>query len=378
MSPPVLAAAEPSGEFTCSNPAPGGFSEDPVLADELERLVDVHVPGMVAATVSSDGLLRIGAAGRRAAGAQGALLVTDRMHLGSDTKSMTATLFAVLAAESDLELTTLVTDIWPESDDGWQGVTMLDLLRHRGGAEDDLVRDQSELWSQLWQSSIAAHSGTQEQRAAAAQLERSRFARALTSAPPSEPVGEFSYSNAGYMLVGAALEARFSTPWEDLMCAHLFGPLRMDGCGFGAVPAPGPHGHVRESGDMVAVEPGGVSADNPFALGPAGTVHCPIADWGRYLSWVLRGAQGTDDRLSSDTWQVLLQPEGDYASGWSVVNRTWAPGPIFTHPGSNTMWYAVAWVAPGIDRAFFVVTNAATPQAQVAADQAIGLLLEGG
>lgn len=374
---PVLAAVERDGPFMCANDEPGVVTNDDDLAAGLEQFIGPGVPGLVAATANSDGLLRIGAAGVRSVDEDHPLLTTDRMHLGSDTKSMTAALLAVLAAEGDLELTTPITEIWPDADTGWQGVSLLDLLHHRGGAEDSLGRDQSALWTQLWESSIAAHSGTPDQRAAAARDERRRFASALTSTAPSEEVGQYAYSNSGYMLVGAALEERFQAPWEELMCTHLFEPLRMDGCGFGAVPAPGPRGHSEQADGLTATEAGGVGADNPFALGPAGTVHCPLADWARYLSWVLRGAQGADDRLSAETWQMLLEPEGDYAGGWQVATRPWSPGPIFTHAGSNTMWFAVAWVAPGIDRAFMVVSNAATPQAQAATDQAINLLIEG-
>lgn len=374
--PATFAAAEPDGPFACSNQEPGEVIDDPQLSADLEALVMDGVPGLAAATVSSDGLLRIGAAGSRVVDGEDQLLTTDRMHLGSDTKAMTATLLALLTEDFDLEVTTPITDIWPNADAGWAGVTLLDLLHHRGGAENNLGRDQAELWRQMWQASIDAQSGSPAERAIAAQAERSRFAESLTSAPPNEDVGQFAYSNSGYILVGAAIESRLGEPWEDLMCEYLFKPLRMDGCGFGAPPAPGPQGHGGDADALTPASPDDPASDNPAALGPAGTVYCPLADWGRYLSWVLRGAQGTDDLLPPATWDMLLEPDGEYASGWGVTERPWAQGPIYTHAGSNTMWFAVAWVAPELDRAFLIASNAATPQAQRATDQGIGLLIE--
>jgi hypothetical protein len=35
----------------------------------------------------------------------------------------------------------------------------------------------------------------------------------------------------------------------------------------------------------------------------------------------------------------------------------WAKGKVLTHNGSNGIWYATVTVAPGLDRAFVVVTN---------------------
>jgi hypothetical protein len=47
-----------------------------------------------------------------------------------------------------------------------------------------------------------------------------------------------------------------------------------------------------------------------------------------------------------------------YGAGWIVLpGQTWSKGPILTHDGSNTMWYATAVVAPGLGAAFIGLTN---------------------
>ena len=80
------------------------------------------------------------------------------------------------------------------------------------------------------------------------------------------------------------------------MQEELFGPLGMTSAGFGA---PGEPADARRSpGDTAApsrgpVEPG-PNADNPPAIGPAGTVHASLADWAKYAALHLRGAQGRD------------------------------------------------------------------------------------
>ena len=75
---------------------------------------------------------------------------------------------------------------------------------------------------------------------------------------------------------------------------NLFNPLDMASCGFGA-PATvdttdAPWGH-RTAASEHTPGPPGPAADNPPALGPAGTVHCTLRDWARFAQLHLRGAR---------------------------------------------------------------------------------------
>jgi CubicO group peptidase (beta-lactamase class C family) len=108
-------------------------------------------------------------------------------------------------------------------------------------------------------------------------------------------------------------------------------------------------------------------------------VHCSITDLARYAGW--HAEEGTTTR-----WKANLKPEtfarlhtapsgGDYACGWGVLSRGWAGGRVLTHNGSNTMWYAVMWVAPLKKAAFVAATNAATKGAQPATDAAVSELV---
>ena len=49
---------------------------------------------------------------------------------------------------------------------------------------------------------------------------------------------------------------------------------------------------------------------------------------------------------------------------WIIADgQPWAGGPALTHAGSNTMWYAVAWLAPAKDFAILVACNQANAKA---------------
>jgi CubicO group peptidase (beta-lactamase class C family) len=155
----------------------------------------------------------------------------------------------------------------------------------------------------------------------------------------------FEYSNNGYIVVGAMLEAKLGSSWEDLIRTHLFEPLGLSTAGFGAPGRAGaieqPVGHAKAP-DGEARKPyplGAGPTDNPVVLGPAGRVHMSLQDLLRYL-----GAHR--DRtafLQPQTWTILHTPPsgGDYAMGWMVRSNG-----AFSHNGSNTLWYAEALFDP--------------------------------
>ena len=72
--------------------------------------------------------------------------------------------------------------------------------------------------------------------------------------------------------------------WETLMEERLFAPLGMNGAGFGPPGPPNhveqPWGHARDgNGAWVPNQ-----HDNAPALGPAGTIHLPVADWAEFTA----------------------------------------------------------------------------------------------
>ncbi len=79
---------------------------DPDIADLLQRLIAKHkIPGGMVAAIVDEGQVRaIGSAGLRKKGSQQQLTVDDKMHLGSCTKAMTATMIATLVEEGLLQL----------------------------------------------------------------------------------------------------------------------------------------------------------------------------------------------------------------------------------------------------------------------------------
>ncbi len=380
LSRPALGQGSPSKKGTTSNrytvrkPAlsrsknstrtPADPGTLPIPADEqlgkrLEKIRDAHrLPGLIGGIVKGDTLASIAAVGVRKLGSAEPMQVQDQVHIGSNTKAMTATLLGMLVDDGLLTWSSTIREVFPEvasrlhSD--FQTVTLAHLLTHRAGLPHD---------ASWWR--LPGLTTTDQRRAALLSL--------LSQPPLSRPGTVYAYSNAGYVMAGLMAEQVSGQPWEGLIQQRLFEPLGMKSAGFGP---PGrsdsdgidqPWGHRETFGRF---EP--VLHDNAPCMGPAGTVHCSVPDWGKFAALHLRGAEGKGRLLKPATFQTLHTPPpgGDYAGGWTVVERSWARGKTLSHNGSNTYWYASIWIIPARDLATLVATNQAGSAAEAACEDA--------
>jgi D-alanyl-D-alanine carboxypeptidase len=331
-----------------------------------------NIPALTGATWRNGEVIARGVSGVRKLGDATRAGVDDEWHLGSDTKAMTATLIGIYVDRRRLRFEDTLDKLFAgeKLDPGYAKVTLLQLLQHRGGAPGDMPPD---IWQRMWQDGNSPTA-------------RLTAVRALLSRPPAQAPGTFVYANAGYMIAGAALERLTGKTWEALMREELFRPLGMSSCGFGA---PGharpnkidqPWGHsASPAGALVPVSPADPASDNPPSLGPAGTVHCSLADWGKFFAVHLAGARGEKTPLVTTATIKLLQTPpagGDYACGWLVTSRPWAGGTTLTHSGSNTMWFATVWLAPAKNFAVAAASNSANPAAMQAVDAAFAPLID--
>ena len=332
------------------------------------------VPALGGALVTLDGLARVWVAGTRRAGGEERVTADDLWHLGSCTKSMTATLIALLVTRGDLAWDTPLGESLPElatqMDVDFLDVTLVDLVCHRAGIRANpsnlgkLVFDLSSLVEQREEVALVV----------------------LSNPPVHPPKGNFLYSNTGFILAGHLAEVATGKPWEELIRTLLFEPLGMASAGFGA---PGteescdqPRGHGASG---TPVEPG-PRADNPRVLGPAGTVHASLADWAKYVQLHLRGARADvkvgEITLARETFARLHAPypgkDPKYGYGWVFEKPAWVTGggSGFWHNGSNTMWYCVTWLEPEKGMAVLVAANQAAPKAEGAVAEVAALLLQ--
>ena len=231
----------------------------------------------------------------------------DRWHVGSITKSMTATLLAVLEDDGRLSLDDRLPALLPDIEmaGGWGACTLHHLLTHTAGARANFPNKAQSVWPDTAEELVAA---------------RRRFIADVLAKEPESPCGErFAYSNVGYTIAGHVAETVAGKPYEALL-------------------------------QMMA---------------PAGAVHMTIGDLARYGAAHLAGGSATSPRLlPRAAWERLHTPFlDDYASGWVRVERGWAGGPVLWHNGSNTLWYALLMLLPARNTVLAFATNDGAIQA---------------
>ncbi len=336
------------------------------INDILEPIRQKHkLPALTGAIVTSKDLKAIGAVGVRKTGMDIPVTLKDKWHLGSDTKAMTAMLIGALVEQGKLKWETTLEEVFPgiatSLHPKLRKVTIIHLLSHRAGLIANI----------LWLA-VPVTGTIQDQR-------RTVLKMAASAKLLSDPGSKYDYSNLGYVIAGAMAEKVTNTSWEDLITKTIFEPLGMKSVGFGGTGTPGkidqPWGHGPKG---KPVSGNGPKMDNPLVLGPAGTVHCTLEDWSKFVIDQLRGARGEPALLQPETYTKLHTPpfDGNYSLGWLVTERDWSGGTVLTHAGSNTMNFAVVWLAPQRDFAVLVCTNQGGPAAQKACDEAAGELIK--
>lgn len=356
------------------SPIDPGMLGDGRMSELVETIRDRHnLPALAAIIVAEGQIADQAASGLRSITNGAAVTTTDRWHIGSVTKAMTATLAAILVEQSVISWDTTPLDIWPEyaasMHPKYQLVTVVDLLSHQAGLRlaIDTIPSLSQVVDRATGSVIS---------------KRRLWAKELLELAPVNATGSFLYTNAGYIIVGSMLESVTGSEWETLMTDLLLGPLGMTNTGFGAPGTSGqfdqPYGHREENGMLVTVPPG-PEADNPRALGPAGTVHTTLSDYAQYMFAHLEGERGIPGLVTAETFQFLHTPvrNASYALGWEVDDGlTGTEGPVFSHAGSNARWWANAGLVPGLNVGVFMVTNAANDAAQEGSDELGQLLVQ--
>jgi len=317
----------------------------------LAAAVGASLPGVLrAADTTPSGAVglscsRKGPTGIISQGEDGALLDPNfRWHIGSNTKAMTAALYARLVDQGRCRWGASVPSLFPTiaAHPAWTDIRIEELLSHAAGLTDSFVDGD-------WLDTRRADPRS-------AREQRYNLVERVLSSPPPEQRGAYRYGNLSYVLAGAAIEQATDSTWEQMMRAELFAPLRITGAGFGAPPRSGPWGRAEDGGLLKSVDPLGV-ADNPPVLWPSGGVHITTAGYIQFLTIFLDGGAPL---LRSQTLEHLLTPALShvrYAGGWSLEGSTASPAAKLTHDGSNTLWFATAVIDGARGRAYAALTN---------------------
>jgi len=368
---PILVSCS-TGLISQSPTSTPASEEVPVISQaELEEIIaeisqKYGVPAMAVAVVTDQGLQQAAAVGVRKWGDPTPVTLDDSWAIGSDTKIMTSALASILVDQGKLSWDSTVSDIFPDMADSFhpdfKSVTLQQLLSHRAGLPHEVDEGRLDQSAPI-----------QDQRGAVARKE-------LSQKPINTPGTATQYSNNGYVIAGAMIERATGMDWESAIEQYLFSPLgitsaRFDGLGTTDM-VDQPWGHYQSGPPEVCCN-GPDALMNPLVNGPAGSVHITIQDWAKFITDQLRGARGEPGFLSPQAYTMLLTDHGgSYSMGWSLYEGTWASGVAYGHSGSNSIYFAKAWMAPDLNYAVLVTANAGDGNTANATEEVVEKIIE--
>jgi len=346
-----------------------GVAGDGQIDAVLERVrSDFALQALGAMMIHRGEIVEAGVVGIRAEGFPDAATLDDTWLVGALTMSMTATLAGVVVEQGLIGWDTAIGQVFPELvgtiDSYYVTVSLEELLSHTAALPPDF---QTPMFTTLYDSPDPLP------------VQRRAWIEEIL-AQEHGVVGQYLFSDGGYIVAAAMLEAVTGQPFEVLMQTEIFEPLGMSGAGFGPVwseaDATQPHGHGAESTGYDPADP----ERFPAAANPAIGAHLTFADYAAYLTAHIDGHNGVDGVVSAETFQKLhrrLTPTGvSYALGWGAVVRGWSPGRILEHGGAAGGFNALVWVAPDIELALFAVTNTLAERTPGAVDNTLQLELQ--
>ncbi|MFL5582654.1 MAG: serine hydrolase domain-containing protein [Gemmatimonadaceae bacterium] len=317
--------------------------------------VALSLPGLVVIVARSDGAPAIIVTGVRKFGTTDSIQATDRMHLGSNGKAITATMIGALVEQGRLTFETTLAEAFPDLAPAmraeYRGATVRQLLGHAAG-----VRPYTDL--REFGSFMRSTGDPAAQRLAFA-------ARVLSEKPLFVPGTKHAYSNAGVAIAGMVAERITGRPYETLVDSLVFRPLggraRFGNPGTDA--APQPFGHARRRGSRARViDPRDAEYVVPAVIAAAGDASVTLTDYGKFLQMHLRGMRGIDGVLKAATIKDLhtaiapVDSGTHYGAGWGIaVTRDGFE--THGHAGSAGAYIATAAIQPARDFAVAILTN---------------------
>jgi len=296
------------------------------------------------------------AAGRTQLGGDQALKGDERFIIGSNTKAMSSALAARCVEKGLLRWDSRPAELLPGlaavQHPGYQDLTLSLLLDHRGG----LPAFTGSVDLERFGAYLQGYAGTLP----ATETGRRRFFVdwLLAQAPAARPGQDYLYSNAGYAVAAALLEAASGLDFKALFARELSDPLQL-GVAWGAPLGNGqPLGHEGASPQQLSVLP--TAPDEQLAwlavLAPAGEANLAAPAYARWLQLHQQALQGRSTALPGSYISRLkaLRP-GDYALGW--MGNSFEGRSLLIHTGADEGFMSLVALAQDGSQHLFALSN---------------------
>ncbi|MCE2527108.1 MAG: serine hydrolase [Actinomycetia bacterium] len=319
---------------------------DLVLNEFLNRN---GVPAIGASIAHSGGEVISHVVGVRRRDLPDKVLLSDKWHIGSCTKSITAALWARLVELGFADWDTRLPEIFGDlrfRDAEWADVTIGHTLQCRAGFPKDVRRD---LFEASWKDTRPLTE------------QRSDIVEQSLQRPPIR-FGKFRYSNLSYIVAGAAIDRVAQTSFEDALERYILQPLGVVTAGFGAPEEVCGHraGFTLSGIGLFRgppISPDDLESDNPRVYSSTGCLSLSLDDWSTLMQ-IFRADSDTK-LLQEDSLKTIFHTPAQ--SGPSMAMGWMQPIPSMGIPyvmqGSNTLWTATSILTLDRRKSVLIVCN---------------------
>jgi D-alanyl-D-alanine carboxypeptidase len=327
--------------IACATPA-AGAQEPPLQAVLDSARAALEIPGASAAVRFADGTSWVGTSGFASPGIP--VGPATAFELGSITKVYTATLVLGLVHEGRLQLEDPLMRWFPDLP-GAPSITVRQLLNHTHGLHDPL--QEPDFIPAVLQNPAATWTLAD--------------VLARMQDPVAAPGAAWRYSNTGYHLLGAIVEAVTDSTMATLLANRLLKRPGLEDTWYGA---DDPAGVALAA---AYIDPTGSGTPQPVSLlmpwtafrtsaGPAGAVIATAADAATFLHRLATGSLLSEAGLHQmTTW--VDRPDGNHY-GLGLLRVEHEDRPLIGHKGNSAGYSASAFHDPATGTTAVVLTNA--------------------
>lgn len=320
------------------------------FADSI--LTACNIPEISYAVVDSKSTLEIAALGKHSIKLPDTATLNDRFHIGSNTKAMTAFMIARYVEKGSLKWGTKFFDLFPEwkekSKSDYENITLQDLLTHKAGIQP--FQGESD-------PLIPNFKGTKQEK-------REQFGQFVLTLEPLKPDHQhpFIYSNAGYTLATLMLEKVTGKSWEQLVEIVFNKDLKLN------VKLSRPEnqkqkdtwGHLSDKGTLKPV-PSAFDEHLDYTE-PAGDLNIKLKDYIKFIQLNLKGLEGQDNYLKSETYQFIHKGVENYSLGWFNIYETGKE--ISSHSGTEGTYFTLVQIDRIKGIAYIIFANSFNQKTQ--------------
>jgi len=308
-----------------------------------------HIPELGYAVVSSDNILDLRIFGYKRAGTSFKAELTDRFHIGSNTKAITAFIAATLIKEKKLSWDTKFFNLFPELKKNarhiYDNITLGDLVSFRG---------------KLPSYTYTFDKPTRKEIKGSPSMQRYHLAKYFLSQDPMREENGLTPSNVDYILAGLMLEKASGKSYKALVTNlgkslgikfHFDYPNSSD--------VQQTWGHDTE---MHPIPPANLYKLN--WLLSAGNINISLVDYVKFIRMQLRGIKGQESLLTKNEFDYLLFGLPVFSMGWFNKVDDNSKNTIAFNIGNAGAFITEVQIIKKTGIAYIVFTNSASKQTE--------------